>query len=109
MGQQWGVPVALIGLVVSDGESQRAVDAGRWELSGEVIRGAEHSGVLEVDRDGVAAQNLRSALRTAWPLVLNHDLVHTARTQDLTRVHSEIEIMENIQGIEFMVLLWKNP
>lgn len=27
MGQQWGVPVALVGLVVSDGESQGAVDA----------------------------------------------------------------------------------
>lgn len=38
VGQQWSIPVALIGLVVSDGESQRAVDAGRWELSSEVIR-----------------------------------------------------------------------
>lgn len=80
MGQQWGVPVALVGLVVSDGESQRAVDAGSWELSGEVIRGAEHSGVLEVDGDGVTAQNLSSALCSAWPLFLYHDLVHAVNT-----------------------------
>lgn len=38
MGQQWGVPVALIGLVVSDGESQRVFYAGSWEFGAEVIR-----------------------------------------------------------------------
>lgn len=89
MGQQWGVPVALVGLVVSDGESQSALDAGSWELSSEVIRGAEHSGILEVDGDGVAAQDLSSALCSPWPLFLYHDLVHAANT-GLNRRNSEI-------------------
>lgn len=38
MGQQRGIPVALIGLVVSNGESQSVFDAGSWKLSAEVIR-----------------------------------------------------------------------
>lgn len=37
-----------------------------------------------MDGDGVAPQNLSSALCSPWPLFLHHYLVHTGTAQNLT-------------------------
>lgn len=55
LGQQRGVPVAIVGLVVAHSERLRRVDATGGKLSGEVVLGVQERGVLEMDRDRVAA------------------------------------------------------
>lgn len=62
VGQQRGIPVALIGFVVSDGERQGALDARGWKFSGEVVGGAQHCGILEVDGDRITPQDLSGPL-----------------------------------------------
>lgn len=56
------------------------MDARGGELSGEVVLRVQERGVLEVDGNRVAAQDLRCAPRSAWSLLLHHHLVRTANT-----------------------------
>lgn len=83
--QQGGVPVAVVGLVVAHGEWLRRVDACGGELSGEVVLRVQQRGVLEVDGNWVAAQDLRCAPRSAWSLLFHHHLVRTVNTQKDTK------------------------
>lgn len=55
------------------------MDARGGELSGEVVLRVQERGVLEVDGNRVAAQDLRCAPRSAWSLLLHHHLVRTAK------------------------------
>lgn len=77
--QQGGVPVAAVGVVVAHGERLRRVDARGGELGAEVVLRVKEGGVLEVDGNRVAAQDLRCAAGPAGPLLLHHHLVHTAK------------------------------
>lgn len=53
--QQWGVPVAVVGLVVAHSERLWGVDACGGELSSKVVLRVEERGVLEVNGNWVAA------------------------------------------------------
>lgn len=78
--QQGGVPVAVVGLVVAHGERLWRVEARSRELSSEVVLWVQERGVLEVDGNRVAAQDLRRAPHSARSLLLHHHLVCTANT-----------------------------
>lgn len=53
--QQWGVPVAVVGLVVAHSERLWRVDACGGELSSKVVLRVQERGVLEVNGNWVAA------------------------------------------------------
>ena len=82
MRQQGGVPVAIVGLVVADGEGLGGLDAGGGELCAEVVLRAEQAGVLEVDWHRVAAQDLRRPPCPPGALLLHHHLVQTAEEEE---------------------------
>lgn len=67
---------------LTDAEGHGRPQLAHWQLGTEVILRVEQRGVLEVDGDGVAAQDLCSASRLpAGALLLHHHLVLTADTQ----------------------------
>lgn len=86
LGQQRGVPVAVVGLVVAHGERLWRVDARRRELRGEVVLRVQQRGILEVNGNWVAAQDLCCAPRSAWTFLLHHHLVRAAKHRTENRM-----------------------
>lgn len=78
--QQRGVPVAVVGLVVTHSKRLRRVDPCSRELSSEVVLGVQQRGILEVNGNWVAAQDFCCASCSAWTFLLHHHLVGTANT-----------------------------
>lgn len=89
MGEEGGVPVAVVRPVVTNGEGLRGLEAVCGKLCCEVVLRVQEGGVLEVNRHGVALQDLCCLLGPPRTLLLHNYLVDTRKSkrEAAVRVH----------------------
>lgn len=75
MGEEGGVPVAVVRPVITNGKGLCGLETVCRKLGSEVVLRVQEGGVLEVDRHWVALQNLRCLLGPPRTLLLHNYLI----------------------------------